>query len=136
LTATWRSAPSYDEGLIRPQGGHVRRGTIEVAGGVLAAAVVSLVFYGYVLEIDRGGVVMWPPVVEGVLTGIAVVGVWLLARSRMATATGLVLAALIMVLGATEIVGPALPFVQGPLGWAVLIALVARLAVPHRSVAT
>ena len=108
------------------------RDDLAAAGAVLAAAVVSFVFYGFVLDITRGGMLRWPPIVEGLLTGLVVIIVWQLARRRAAAATGLALAALLILLGAAGGIEYVLPFAQNPVGWAVLVALVVRLAVPQQ----
>jgi hypothetical protein len=100
---------------------------IAVAAG---AAVVAFIYYGIVLDVTRGGVPGWQPVVEGVLTGVAVLVVWTFVRSRIAAANGLVVMAALVLIGTRAAVIPALGVAQAPMSWAVMLALAARLAAP------
>lgn len=97
---------------------------------VVGVALAAFVVYSVALDVTRGDGLRWGAVLEGALIGAAVLAVWLLARSRAAAAVGLGAAAVI-VLAATAGFGPADGFVQEPVGWAAILALLVRLFLPE-----
>jgi hypothetical protein len=105
------------------------RQQLQAAGAVLATAVATFVYSGIFLDVSRGGYPSWLTAIEGVLMGAAVLATWTLARSRRAAAAGLMTAALLGLL-ATVAFEPALIFFRASVGWAVLLALGVRIAMP------
>ena len=100
---------------------------LHAVGLVLAAAVAAYVIDGVVLEAVRREVLHWPAVVEGLVTGAVVLAIWRFAGTPAATAAGLGVAAVIVLAGVSGLLPAALHFSQIPTGWAVMLALAARL---------
>lgn len=103
---------------------------VRAAVAVVAVALVAFMIYDVVLGVSRGGALHWASVVEGLLIGAAVLAVWNLASTRGAAVLGLVVAVVVVAVGAAGF-EQARPFAQEPLGWATMLALVVRLAAPH-----
>lgn len=108
----------------------MQRQQMQAAGTVVAAAVAGFIYYGAVLDVTFGGIIDWRPVVEGLLIGAVVLASWLFTRSRSAAAAGIAVVVALGLLGAVAF-DPALLFFQTPVGWAVLLTLALRMAVPE-----
>jgi hypothetical protein len=103
----------------------VGEGQLQAASAVLGSRS-HFVDSGIVLDVSRGG---WRAVFDLVLIGAAVLTTWTLARSRRAAAAGLTTAVMLALLG-TVAFEPALIFFRASVGWAVLLALGVRIALP------
>jgi hypothetical protein len=118
-----------DIGSTGDEGQQVDRQQLQAAGAVLAIAVAAFVRSGIFLEVGLSRYPSWLTVIDGALMGAAVLATWTLARSRRAAAAGLMTAALLGLLG-TVAFEPALIFFRASVGWAVLLALGVRIAMP------
>lgn len=112
----------------------MKREQAVAVGVVLVAAVTTLALNGIVLDgsVFRGGRrgALWQPIVEGLLTGGAVLLVGQFIRTRVAAATGLLIAALLVVVDLWGL-SPFFWFATSPLAWGLALALTVRLVAPR-----
>lgn len=98
---------------------------------VLGAMAIGWLLHGYVIDSSREAVRLWVVSTEGVITGGVVLAIWHYARDRRTAAIGLVAAAVIVVVGAMDLVDLAGWLIASSLGWAVLLTLAIRLIKPE-----
>ncbi|WP_052666269.1 hypothetical protein [Nitriliruptor alkaliphilus] len=103
------------------------KGYLQIGGTVAAVVVVAYLLYDLVLVVSR--TFQWLAVVEGVVIAAAVIVVWNIAVTREVAAIGLGVAVVVVLAGLAG-VPTVRSFAHEPVGWAVLLTLLVRVAAP------